>query len=335
MLAKLRAVAAPCGLPSTDRHCPRMHRRILIATDLSEASEAALDAGVALAKRDGAALAACHVVPDLGRSNMLFPQANEAVTLALADLERRAQEALAARVEAHTGPAPTAGGSSTGEVKAELFVETGVDYERIVARADAWNADLVVVASRGRTGLPRALLGSVAERVVRHAGKPVLVARSGPAGGPIVVATDLSEKSVPVVRVAGEESQRSKKPLLVLYALEVMSHPFAHAAGLPFGMTWQTLDLETQKAVREAGEEALSAACDLAGVTCEHRVLEGHPAAAVVAEADARAASLIVVATHGRTGLSRMALGSVAERIVRHAACSVLVVPLATMSESA
>jgi nucleotide-binding universal stress UspA family protein len=297
-----------------------MYRRILIATDLSDAADTALDHAARLAKRDAAQLAVCHVLPDLGPVNMLFPQANERSALAIADIERRVTESLEERIRARGAAA-------------EVFVEMGVDYERVVARADAWGADLVVVASKGRTGIPRALLGSVAERIVRHAGRPVLVARPGDDAGPIVAATDLSAHSVPVLHAAWEESQRSGRALVVVHALELANHPMAHTAGLPFGMTWQNVDAETQKHVRDAAEQTLRSACDLAGATCETLVVDGSPASAVVTEAERRGASLLLVATHGRTGLRRVALGSVAERIVRHAASSVLVVPFADKTD--
>jgi len=61
-------------------------------------------------------------------------------------------------------------------------------------------------------------------------------------------------------------------------------------------------------------------------VPCEHRLLLGEPAAEILREADERKASLIVMGTHGRTGVRRLVMGSVAERVVRGAACSVLVV---------
>jgi universal stress protein A len=58
------------------------------------------------------------------------------------------------------------------------FVQTGIPAPIIVSKAKEWSADLIVIASHGRSGVPRALLGSVAEEVIRHAPCPVLVVRA-------------------------------------------------------------------------------------------------------------------------------------------------------------
>ena len=295
-----------------------MYRRILVATDLSEGADVALQAASDLAARDGAALGVCHVLPDLGPVNILFPQAVERGSLAMLDLEQRANAALEAKIQA-TVPE---------KVEVEIFLEQGVDYERIVARADDWDADLVVIGSRGLTGMRRTLLGSVAEKVVRTAGRRVLVAREGGGGGPVVAATDLSEPSLPAIRAGAAEAERRGRPLSVVYALELLPQPFAARAGWPFGVYWQGVDAETMGEVRKAAEQALASAISVAGVKADSAVVEGVAAAAIIDHLEKTKADLVVAATHGRTGVRRLALGSVAERLVREAHCSVLIVPL-------
>ena len=85
---------------------------------------------------------------------------------------------------------------------------------------------------------------------------------------------------------------------------------------------------EIQDEVRAAAASRLKQALESAGGEGEARVLDGSPATAIVQTAEDLPAELVVVGTRGRTGLSRLALGSVAERVIRAAGCSVLVVRL-------
>lgn len=293
-----------------------MTKRILVATDLSDGADVALDLAKQIAQRDGAKLTVCHVVPLITQANMLFPQANERAALAITDITHRASEALEAKLESHLGGFP-----------ADVLVDVGVDYERIVERANEIDADLVVVGSHGRTGLSRVLLGSVAEKVVRSVGRRVLVARA-PTKGPVIAATDMSEPSLPAIRAGAEEAKLRGVDLVAAYALEVSAYPPGYAAGWPFGIYWDGVDPNTVKQLREAAEKALASACELAGAKAEARILEGNAGAEIARLAESSGASLVVAATHGRTGLSRLALGSVAEKIVRLSPCSVLVIPL-------
>ena len=73
-----------------------------------------------------------------------------------------------------------------------------------------------------------------------------------------------------------------------------------------------------------AGRAALARA---AGVSCRTKFVDGNPATEIVGYAHENDADVLVVGTHGRTGLARAMLGSVAEKIIRHARCAVLTVP--------
>ncbi len=293
-----------------------MTKRILAATDLSEASDEAVRQAHAGAIATGASLAVIHVLPHLLGVNTLFPQQLAGEALGLANLEGEVREAVTAQVA-----------SCAPGAKVEIFLEEGSEYAQIVRRAEAWTADLVVVGSHGRTGLPRLLLGSVAEQVVRHAHCPVLVARPSPSGGVVVAATDLSDPSMPAIVAAADEARQRKARLVVVHAVafgsvevtieEIVKDLTRRGAG------WN-LDERIRRTIEAELREAL-AKCNVEG---EIRVLDGVPAAAVVRVADELAAALVVVGTRGRTGLVRVALGSTAERIARASACSVLAVRL-------
>ncbi|GIX47207.1 MAG: hypothetical protein KatS3mg131_1418 [Candidatus Tectimicrobiota bacterium] len=136
----------------------------LVATDFSSHADEALTTALALAQRLGARLTLLHVIarPPLGEASWLSY---------LAEVEAEAREALERRL-ARVREAGLEG---------EAVVVHGIPWQEIVAQAQARKADLVVVGTHGRSGLLHALLGSVAEKVVRHAPCPVLVVRTAAA----------------------------------------------------------------------------------------------------------------------------------------------------------
>ncbi len=200
----------------------------------------------------------------------------------------------------------------------ESFIDQGVDYAAIVGRAETWKADLIVLGSHGLSGLWRAL-GHVAERVVRYAQCDVLVARAGPERGPVIAATDLSEPSFPAIVAGADQAKRRRTRLEVVHAVGFLEVEAAYLLAPPGSATVSADDYDEPRrslaqTVRHLG---IDAACE---------IVDRPAAAAIVAEAEATQASLIVVGTHGRTGLLRPMLGSVAEKVLRAAACSVLLV---------
>ncbi len=291
-----------------------MSKRILAALDLSAASFEALREAHARAVAEQAALAVCHVLPERRMMSGLFAAETDAEKQARAELEARARSALEERVRAVI----------SGEF--EVFVEHGSDYAEIIRRAEAWSADLLVIGSQGRSGLSRLVLGSVAERVVRYAHCPVLIVRHPGAQGSVLVATDLSDLAEPCIIAGAAEAQRTGSALQVLHAFDLSEAAWDAGVGNLLGATALLPPPEVQREMREALSTTLRQTVARAGANAEVLVLEGPPASAVVRHASEVGARLLVVGTHGRTGLARVALGSVADRIMRSAECSVLVV---------
>jgi nucleotide-binding universal stress UspA family protein len=163
---------------------------------------------------------------------------------------------------------------------------------------------------------------------VRYAHGPVLCFRPPPEeGGRVVIAaTDLSDPALPAMRRAVDEARDRDARLVVVHAFD-FGRPswwsnFGSLFGVPALLPSAATAEDVKKAVRTMLHEALASMNAVADI----EILEGPAAHAVVAHAEACRAELIVVATRGRTGLARMPLGSVAERIVEHASCSVLAV---------
>jgi nucleotide-binding universal stress UspA family protein len=280
--------------------------RVLVATDLSKAADEALKQAAALAGTSGA-LCAIHVLPSLQAVSMLFPQRHAQDALDVVKITAQATEAVRERVR------------RVCEGDAELYVAEGTDYAEIVRHAEAWKADTIVVGSHGHGGLSR-VLGGVAERVVRHAHCRVLVARKAAARGCVVAATDLSVPSLPAVVAAAEEAKRRGALLKVAHAVDFLHVESFYLLGIATPSTYSPSDL------RDPARQRLTDMMKKARIEAANEILDGPAAAAIVRYADEAGAELVVVGAHGRTGLTRLLLGSVAEKIVRSASCSVLVV---------
>jgi universal stress protein A len=169
------------------------------------------------------------------------------------------------------------------------------------------------------------ILGSSAEHVVRYANCPVLVARRSPAGK-ILAATDFSDPALPAVEAGATEARRRKTDLTIIHTIDLL--PLMNPSYEDFySYSAPPMDLSDQ--MRKIWQQRLD--------ECVHRfkakggglLRDGPAATEILRAASELQAQLLVVGTHGRTGLSRMiALGSVAEAVVRAAPCSVLIVRL-------
>ncbi|MEX2547787.1 MAG: universal stress protein [Chloroflexota bacterium] len=212
-----------------------------------------------------------------------------------------------------------------------LNVQAGVLRGRpataILARARRMPADLIVVGSRGHGTIESMLLGSVSAEVVDHAPVPVLVAR-GDQTKRVVLAWDGSScatRAADLLRTW---------PLFAGSAVRVVSVADVNIpwwTGFPVDGSPELLPVyaDAAKASREHHSELareMTAELLAAGLTAEVDLREGDAATEILAAASASKADLIVMGTHGRTGLARLVLGSVARNVLQHARCSVLVV---------
>lgn len=143
---------------------PRIFRRILHPSDFSRASRPAFKKAVDMAKANRAELLVVHVLPVLP----LIPDAYVAATT-YDELLRGQRAGAKKQLDRLVAIANAAGARATG-----VLVDFGVPAERIARLARSRHADVIVMGTRGRTGVRRALLGSVAGRVVAIAACPVM-----------------------------------------------------------------------------------------------------------------------------------------------------------------
>lgn len=191
---------------------------------------------------------------------------------------------------------------------------------------DRHRPDLVIVGNRGVSPFERALLGSVSGELVDGSPVPVLVARR-PTLERVVVAVDGSDNAADALAAV------RRWPFLALSEMRTLSVVAAPAAWWPgdivTGPDTATADQSTTTdAIREHEAVATEAAVALraSGFRAEPEVLSGSPAHSIIAFARDWGADLVILGSHGRTGLARLLLGSVARNVLYHAVCSVLIV---------
>ena len=287
---------------------------VLCAVDLGDATDLVLRHAHEVAEREGRHLDVLFVLAgdSVGGHNIL--PLEQVPYSDLPALQRNALDALQARFASAVGRAAAG---------ARFSVETGVPYAVIVEQAESRRASLVVVGAHGESGVRRLALGSVSERVVRYAPCPVRVVRETPASRHVLAATDFSEPAGRAVKAAAEEARRVGGRLTVLHSLEIAS---VFAAPLPGTLVVPPMTSEHRARAIADAHSRLSEAVRGLDVEVEPLVTDGDAARDVVQAADSLPARLVVLGTVGRTGFSRLLLGSVAETVVRQAPCPVLVV---------
>ena len=291
-----------------------MISKVLCATDLSPHADEVMRQAAAVAGLYSAKLTVFHAMPHASASAPLFPHLGAADREGFVALERRVLEAL------HHHVAEVIGRGT----HVDVVLGSGSPHAAIVETAEKSGADLIVVGGEGPKGLARALLGAVAERVVRYAHAPVWVARAGGGTGPVLIGTDFSAPAVAATQLGVDYAKRAGAKVMVVHGLSI--EKLLPAPGPPVDQpafpTWSMAEIQ---ALREAARSKCTAALQHLGVEGEVVVNDEAPGRALPSLAAAASCRLICVGTSGHTGLARVLLGSVAEEIVRKAACPVLV----------
>ncbi|HSK04246.1 MAG TPA: universal stress protein [Kofleriaceae bacterium] len=198
----------------------------------------------------------------------------------------------------------------------------GVPWRAIVDALDEPAFELAVIGTHGRTGLSRFLLGSVAEKVVRHAPCSVLAVRTEGEVGSFthaLVPVDFSDGARHAIDRAAELVRPGGAGITLLHIIEA---PVSYSGELPDPELLRELDRRGAESLERTATELRSRVT--VPVTARSRV--GWPGAEILAALDHDPTiDLIVMGSHGRTGIKRVLLGSVAEKVVRHARCPVLV----------
>jgi nucleotide-binding universal stress UspA family protein len=195
--------------------------------------------------------------------------------------------------------------------------EEGEIFERISDLAAAENCDLIVIGRRGLHRLERSLIGSVTARVIGYSQKDVLVVPSDTKVGfqRVMVATDGSKQCRTAVDRAIDFAGSYGGEISVVSIVDVPAEFYAEAPQVVEDMIHKA-----QGYVEEVKKQAVAS-----GVKAEAFVREGDAYMAIIDLAKARDVNIIVMGSHGRTGLKRLLMGSVAEKVIGYAPCPVLV----------
>jgi nucleotide-binding universal stress UspA family protein len=290
-----------------------MYDVVLVPTDGSVAAETAGEHALDLASAFDAEVVALSVVDDRAYSARLA-DADAEVAETRDALVARARESVAALAALAPEDRPV-----------RTAVETGPPHETIVTVAEREGVDLVAMGTEGRTGLDRLLLGSVAERVLRASEVPVLTTRDGhPVGSgyeTVLIPTDGSESAR---RATAQGVAIADRHGATVHALSVVDlSGVAAASNLGVSVPEVVGDLGEDG---EAAVEAVADRCDRRGVDVRTRVTEGTPHRVIRDYVDDEGVDLVAMGTQGRTGLDRLVLGSVAERVLRTSSAPVLAV---------
>ncbi|MDG5761223.1 universal stress protein [Natronococcus sp. A-GB1] len=269
-----------------------MYGEILVATDGSDIATTAADRGLEIADRLEATV---HVVSVVDRADADDESAHERHREYVERVERDCHDR---------------------GLTVETSVRSGRPSRELLAYADEYDVELIVMGTHGRTGLARWLMGSVAIAVVREARCPVLTVNANVADPPrkiddVLIATD-GRPGVEAAVDRGLELAAAYGSRV--HALSVVNDVHSHTS----------IVLE---ALEEVGERSTSAIADRAserGLETERAIERGVPNREIVAYADERDVDLVVVGTESRSGLDRVVAGSVSQRVIGTASVPVL-----------
>ena len=211
-------------------------------------------------------------------------------------------------------------------------VLSGSPRDKIIDYAKQWGADLVMVGSHGHGAAVRFLLGSVAQAVLRRATCSVEIVRQGPEassrGIKVLLATDGSECSAKAAAFIVNRPWPAQSEVRILSVVQLMTADLpslvSSMGGPAPGLADEVYE-QGQKLAKEAVAKARKT-LSAAGLAVSDATPLGEPRAMILDEAKSWGAGLIVVGSHGRHGLERLLMGSVAEAVAGYAKCSVEVV---------
>lgn len=279
------------------------YKKILVAVDGSESSMHALKESFKLANSEKSWITVVSVMPSYEGDLDLISVKNITESMkkpfedALSDAEKIAQEKGAL---------------------IKTVAEEGEIYERIIDLSDAENSDLIILGRRGLRRIERVLVGSVTARVIGFTQKDVLVVPKDAEIGlkKILLATDGSKYS--------EAAAERAIDLAKSYGGELMIVSIAEAASELYEESPAAVENLLKKAKGYAEDVAKRA--ESIGIKAEAIVKEGKICQVITDFAKEQKSDLIIMGSHGKRGLRRLLMGSVAERVIGLAACPVLVV---------
>ncbi len=215
-------------------------------------------------------------------------------------------------------------------VEASVAVVQDGEAETILAEADAWDANLIAMSTHGQSGVLRWVFGSVADKVLHGSPRPLLLVSSRPAGQRpsevrierILVPLDGSELSLSVLPYVEDVAKALGASLVLFNAVIPLDiYPAAEMTPVRVGSIIDDLMAQAQSFLSTVEKE-----CEGRGVKARSVATIGFPVDEIARVAMEVGAGLIALATHGRSGVNRWIMGSVADGVVRRSALPCLMV---------
>jgi nucleotide-binding universal stress UspA family protein len=299
-----------------------MYKKMLVPLDGSELAEATLPYAEGLAGRLGADAVLLHVA---GRIDAETLPLHMTYVEHMADVMRNGTDL----VRAQSG--------MQGNVKVEAAVVVGYPADEILRYADESKVDFILMSTHGRSGINRWVMGSVADKILHSSSLPVFLVRSGVSSQvscdkwpemTLMVPLDgsgLAEKVLPHVEALAKGGQ--KVNVVLLRVCEPLATPFITSTRASFN--WGSIAKEYLAESRRSAEDYLKGVGERFGnmsIPAKIEVLDGNPAEEIMKYAGQCDSGIIVMATHGRSGVSRATHGSVAQKVLQGASNPILLI---------
>lgn len=278
----------------------KLLEKILLAQDFSKSSENVVETAIELAKVFRSEVIPIHVLPDDIVNEKVNSLLNETALMKLNETAKRIK--------------------SEGVEVGKPMLEFGSPHDRIVKAAVRVNANLILVGSGENRKGDRFQLGTTTERIIQKSEKPVFVAKEGmPLNVQhILCPVDFSAASKQALKNAITMAHRFRAELTILGVCELQ------------GLAWFTSekDKEAENGIRSAQHKAkfdeFLKGFNLSGLNWAKETPKGDPAEEILSTISRKMVDLLVMGSVGRTGLNRLIMGSVTEKVVREVPCSFL-----------
>jgi len=280
----------------------RLLERILVATDLSQGADDAVEMAAYLASAFESEAILLHVMPPLRGvevpSSMVRSEVNKYLDTIRAKLV------------------------DDGIKVADPIFADGTPFDKIIDRAEEHDVNVIIVGSGEKTGDDRYRMGITAERLERRAQRPVLVVKRGtsPPLGRILCPIDFSGTSRRALREAIHIARHCKARLSVLTVVE------SSGSVLPRVVSASEEDRNQSMSEQESRFEKFLKDFDFHDVDYETTIRQGRPHEEILNSIEENTTDLLVMGSVGRTGVARIMLGSVAEKVARELPCSIMTV---------
>ncbi|UCG11298.1 MAG: universal stress protein [Deltaproteobacteria bacterium] len=280
----------------------KLLEKILLATDFSQASNDALQMAVFVAKAFRSRIIPIHVIPKIQDSPLAMEMVKETVTKRFEEINTTINK--------------------EGVDVAEPIVVSGTPFDQIMQHAGINDVNVIMVGSGEKERQGKFILGITAERLIRRSNKPVWVVKRGTHPGikKILCPVDFSETSARALTNAIHLARNLQAELSVMTVIQDIWRVYptvGKAAAKKQGVWVKRNESEFQRFLQKS---------DFHDVNWNKVIREGNPPQEILSIARQMQADLLIMGSVGRTGLARILVGSVAEKVIRETPCSVITV---------